>query len=65
MASPEGNRTTGEKIGRGVVYTGVVVGLLGTIGWLAEVPLGKEAAIGGGALALSGVIFEKVAGRKK
>jgi hypothetical protein len=59
MASPEGgNRTTQEKIGRGALYTGIVIGAIGLI------RLSAEAVLLGGGIAAAGIIFERT-GKKK
>ena len=60
MAGVEGNRTTGEKVGRGALVSGVVIGALGLIGMWAGVPNSEKAALAGGGLAVSGEIFRRV-----
>ena len=64
MAGPE--RDLGKEVGKWAVRGGLVAAALGVIGWLANLPLpNKELVVGGGALAAFGVIYERVAGKKK
>jgi hypothetical protein len=72
MASPEVNRTTGENIGRGALIVGLALLTYGIIESFAVESLptpdgvsGGELGVLGGTLAVAGVIFERVSGKKK